>query len=373
MSPRTGRLDSVQALRGLAALAVVLWHASGLVSEYGFGFTRYFQPGSTFGVTLFFVISGFIMTYTTQRTDGSADYAVDFLIRRLARIWPVYFVATVAAMPIIPPLWLTFEWIFKSLTFQPHGVLIGNTPPALGYPVLGVGWTLNYEMYFYLVFGVSLLFGRARYLFLTAWFLATLVALPLAAGKSPTLEPTTAYGFAVTYLNLVTNPIIWLFFVGSLIGLIYSATPLSIPASRLSKAVLLVFAILVGVQWALDFRTLNGVTNAGLSLIPFFALVVLSTKAAPLPVPRPLVYLGDISYSLYLIHSIVIAWYLPIVTAIGVPIVPLTRFIGMAASIAVSLVLAALSHHWIEIKVSAAARNLLRSIVLGSSRPLPVD
>jgi len=259
------------------------------------------------------------------------------------------------------------------LTFQPNGNFVGAAPPALGYPVLGVGWTLNYEMYFYAVFGASLLFVRARYLVLTAWFMATLVALPLATGKIPSLEPTTNYGFASAYLGLVTNPIIWLFFVGSLIGLLYSATPLSIPASPWSKIATLILVIPIGLQWTFNFRAQNGVTNAGLSLIPFFAWVVLSTKAAPLRVPRSLAYLGDISYSLYLIHSLVIACFLPTVMALGVPIVPFTRCVGMGVCIAVSLAVAAVSHHWIEIKVSAAVRALLRSTLLGPTRSAPVD
>lgn len=216
------RLEFLQALRGLAALSVVLFHGSRFISPYyqGLGW-RLFGGGSSMGVDLFFVISGFIMVYTTRQNTN----ALDFGIRRFSRVWPAYAVLTLACIFIIygQGFWSNPQNITKliaSLTFIP----LSGSEGVLQYPVLNVGWTLNYEAYFYLIFGLSLLFGRYRYWVFFSYVVLSLWLLPLVAGLSPpSLSPAVKYGFSYSYITMATNPIVWLFVAGVVIGLIYQS------------------------------------------------------------------------------------------------------------------------------------------------------
>jgi exopolysaccharide production protein ExoZ len=143
LSQRPHVIANLQVLRGLAALAVVFFHTG---YTFNGGVYTQFQA-----VSVFFVISGFIMTFITR--DGASQ----FLMQRLVRIVPLYWLCTLA--PIVL-LWLTggtiwkdpsAENIAKSLLFVPYRDAFGDVVPQLG-----VGWTLNMEMYFYLIFALAL-------------------------------------------------------------------------------------------------------------------------------------------------------------------------------------------------------------------------
>ena len=143
---------NIQLLRGLAALAVAFYHAG------------YVIPGTIYtdflGVPIFFVVSGFIMTHITRApSDG-------FFLHRLVRIAPLYWLATAlyAAMVVVvyPAIGkqsdniVTITTLLSDLFFVPR--LDSNG--AIIYPVLSVGWTLNLEMYFYLLFAAALYLNR---------------------------------------------------------------------------------------------------------------------------------------------------------------------------------------------------------------------
>ena len=156
----TGNIEGLQVLRAVAALMVVLHHA------------RLSVPGSQgwpsfgeAGVDIFFVISGFVMAYTTAGLDdrqplrGRLAAAGTFLRRRAIRVAPLY--------------WLALLWtsrrdlaaghvgtdLVKDFFFIPHPNSAFHTWLA---PTLQQGWTLNYEAFFYLLFGATLLLGSRR-------------------------------------------------------------------------------------------------------------------------------------------------------------------------------------------------------------------
>ncbi|WP_181878017.1 acyltransferase family protein [Janthinobacterium lividum] len=175
-----------------------------------------FAPGAA-GVDLFFIISGFIMVYTTRDNDGSFQYFYSYMVKRISRIVPVYMVLTliywtamlIASDVVGSEFGYGLKDVIKSLLFYPLNVVSGE-PPNLGAAVLYPGWTLNYEMYFYLVFGASLLFRKMRWLALTGWIVFTLIVLPLLKGGVPVLDANLSYGWG-SYLNLLTSPMIWEF------------------------------------------------------------------------------------------------------------------------------------------------------------------
>lgn len=143
-------IDGIQVLRAVAAIMVVVFHA------------RYSVPGGahavpTFlssGVDIFFVISGYVMTLTTPATSTS-ETACLFIRKRIARIVPLY--------------WLALAWtarrgpidlnLLKDFLFIPRWDAV--YPGAIN-PIVQQGWTLNYEMLFYVAFAASILFGRWR-------------------------------------------------------------------------------------------------------------------------------------------------------------------------------------------------------------------
>lgn len=301
------KLEWVQALRGLAALAVVVTHARlFLYGTHWDAFARRFMLPAAQGVDLFFLVSGFIMVYTTVRSDGSAHYTTDFLIKRFARIWPVYAV------------WVLINWalqvvwsstpipslhdVVTSLAFLPINT---HVPPYLGLP-LSIGWTLNFEFYFYLVFGLSLLAGRFRWLAFFGWMLATLVLLPLAVTGTFSMHAEHDYGIRIAYIDQNVNPIIWDFIAGVLIGLLY-VSRIRV-ANKALLAILAACAIALACEWSFNppaIATFHGMARWGLPLSILFAAMALAFKDREPHVPRALVWLGGISYSLYLAHLIV--------------------------------------------------------------------
>jgi len=301
------KLEWVQALRGVAALMVVLTHAR--LFLYGTawdGFARRFMLPSAQGVDLFFLVSGFIMVYTTARSDGSVHYTTGFLIKRFARIWPVYAV------------WVLINWALQMLWASGPVPSVGNVatslaflpintdiPPYLGLP-LSIGWTLNFEFYFYLVFGLSLLAGRFRWLAFFGWMLGTLVLLPLAVTGTFSMHAEHNYAIGIAYVDQNVNPIIWDFIAGVAIGLLYTSRV------RVTNKVLLAIVAISALAFACErsfnataIATFHGMAGWGLPLSILFAVMALAFKDRDPHVPRALVWLGGISYSLYLVHLIV--------------------------------------------------------------------
>lgn len=162
-SPHT--ILPIQYLRGIAAAMVVYHHTRGQINSF-----EPLLPGTfgQLGVDIFFVISGFIMFVTTARTPISSG---EFVMRRIIRVAPLYWLLTClmcAAWILFPSLFKTLivtpYTFFQSLLFVPHYSL---SFPNQVLPLLVPGWTLNYEMFFYLIFAIALILPR-QYLLVSA-------------------------------------------------------------------------------------------------------------------------------------------------------------------------------------------------------------
>jgi exopolysaccharide production protein ExoZ len=164
------KLYSIQYLRAIAALAVVLFHAA--PNEAWFGALKI----GAVGVDIFFVISGFIIWIVTSQQRVSVE---DFVWNRTARIVPLYWSATLLLAALIflspasfPRQLLTWPHLVMSLLFVPHASPVDGSIM----PVVAQGWTLLYEVFFYALFAVSLLVPRT--LRMTA-VVATLIVLSI--------------------------------------------------------------------------------------------------------------------------------------------------------------------------------------------------
>jgi len=91
-------------------------------------------------------------------------------------------------------------------------------------PALAVGWSLNYEVYFYILIGLSMLFGKQRWLVLTGWLLASTLLLPLITNGYVMMNLSDCFGYAASYMSLMTNPVLLFFLTGIGISFIYNST-----------------------------------------------------------------------------------------------------------------------------------------------------
>lgn len=294
---RPGNLQSIQLLRGMAALLVVVFHLEIVIGKYGAGSFAVGQPPSHgySGVDLFFVISGVVMTTITSGAFGSPGAAGRFLARRAWRVLPLYWLYTsaVLALMIVAPGMANSssgeQSILASYLLWPQAEL----------PLLTVGWTLIHEAFFYLVMALFIASIGARMLpwMLGAWALATVAAQAWPAAHS------------VPWARVMASPLTLEFIAGALIGLYWR---------RLQPALAMPALVLGMAGFCAALFHLHGTPIDTLSTpwrVACFgapaALITLGAMAwegqRKLAAPTPLTLLGDTSYSLYLSHVFVIS------------------------------------------------------------------
>jgi len=294
----------IQALRGIAALMVVMVHARFyLRSETGvFVAENFLRPGAM-GVDLFFMLSGFLMVITTTTSDGSYKYSYEFFCKRLARIWPVYaftcvlFLAFAHYFPAFPLPLSEYTRFLESLFFIP---IDPNAPLYFSLPN-PVAWTLCFEFYFYIVFGLSLFFRQWRWVALSAWFMLTIVAIPMSTGTFNLSVTDTHRYLDFRYANLAVNPIVIEFILGMLVGKLYLANTW-LPNRYVLVSLTAAAAVLVVVLSATGVATFHGPLGWGGGVFLLFLSIAMLSKVVHLGAPAWLMWLGKVSYSLYLTH-----------------------------------------------------------------------
>jgi len=334
--PNGSRLYGLQILRFFAAFAVLFEHVMHEALSFGIAQDQTLAALEPFdfgvGVDVFFVISGFIMAYITADKFGRPGAPGQFLSRRLVRLVPLYWLFTLAmlaAMVLVPGQLahtaLNPAHILASYLFIPW---LDST--GLAHPILGLGWTLNYEMYFYMIFAVVLLLPRRV-------GLGSLVALfGMLALLHPAIDP------AQVQLSFWTDPIILEFLFG--IGL-------AVLAGRGTKLPVWIAAMLVvagaaglGIGQLTDFG--SAYHRVLLTGGPA-ALLVAGTVFWPLRRPGRvgtwLVLGGDASFTLYLSHPfsinvVILGWQK---LHLGAPwlFIVVTIVVAVLAAIVIHLVL----------------------------------
>lgn len=280
MGTNKNQLISIQYLRAIAALMVVLHHARN-PREWLF---NPLEGSNAFacGVDIFFVISGFIM-YVAARNENH----VDFLGRRVIRVVPLYWIATFSFLAIQTKfhIWLVdldkLIQVVQSLLFIPH--YHPNSTEHI-WPYLIPGWTLNYEMLFYFIFFIGLLLNRP--LLVSSLAICSLFSIGIF------LNPEAAA------LKAYTRPILLEFLCGLWIAWAYTKGVFNgfVPLVIIVGFVILLSLPLIDTgQFAIAIRILaSSMIIAGALLlgnqIQHFKLLNL---------------LGDASYSIYLTHTVI--------------------------------------------------------------------
>ncbi|EHJ9983363.1 acyltransferase [Vibrio parahaemolyticus] len=287
MSQESKQIVSIQILRGIAAWLVVYHHYSqaffswdmsnSIFGTWSGDILRYYGK---LGVDIFFVISGFIIFLSAQK----AASAKVFIKNRLYRIIPPYWFYTLLLLflSFLIPDSISSDWtiisIIKSLLFIYHE----NPSPILGgYPYLTVGWTLNFEVIFYILCMASM------FLFKKNWHIAIIILLLFSREIWP--FESMSYFFESKYIRE--------FGWGIIIGLLYTKNLLKIN-NRVSF-----FALIASIV----FFAMGGAQENKILAIVLLVTSLLMYDGKLLN-KKPfsyLVKLGDYSYSTYLVHAAV--------------------------------------------------------------------
>ncbi|MGA3371574.1 MAG: acyltransferase [Terracidiphilus sp.] len=349
---RKNTLAGLTSIRFFAAIWVVFHHL-----RFGWKppelLDRFFDAGYS-GVTLFFILSGFILSYNYLPREFTLR---DFWSARMARILPIYFFALLVSFPFsagfsrmngqaffpsaLPAFFLVQAWI-------PRSALTWNWP----------GWSLSVEAFFYLLFPFLLrpfarLAQRHAALVLGAiWMLSlipsTLYALALPEGPVDTMSRFVG----LTIIKF--NPLLRLpeFLIGIALGVLY-LNGAHIPRPRLAAAgcVLALVFIVLG-PWRLPYPVIHN----GL-LAPLYGVLILAVASEPKMLANPILeLLGESSYSLYLLHASVIVYCSMFAGRLHWPVHGSFCLIWAAIAVLVSIA----SYKFIEVP----ARRFLRSTLM---------
>lgn len=333
----TRHFNSIQALRGITALFVALEHV------------RFLSCGA-FGVDIFFCISGFMAMFASHHT------AKDFVKKRVIRIYPFYALMTIGTFFLL----LLFPGMFhltqadpvsliKSLLFIPFEISEGVIQP-----LVRVGWTVNYEMIFYLLFALSMRISHKYRGLICSGFLMALVLLShILPFESTAL---TFYGDYIQLefiLGIITYYVVrkmYEFCAGGnkryITGLCYISC-LLVP---------ILFLLLAITKQQTPIAGMGRVLYWGL---PAFVIVLLTfVMDLRLKTPKWLVLLGNMSFSIYLIHYYPLMFIdraiysLEFFSPMAVPV----TILGLAVVVAVSYV----TYQLIEKKFSGYLRQLIK-------------
>jgi exopolysaccharide production protein ExoZ len=365
------KLDSLQALRGIAAMMVVVYHTGTLYAVHtGQVLMGNVMRAGFAGVDVFFVLSGLVIFWVHGRDIGQPQQAGRFVVKRAFRLLPVYWVV-VGLKLLKDPSALSGGALLATLLLLPTAT-----------PFINVSWTLSYELVFYFLFFLVIVLPRG-------WP----SLLPLASMAMLALLPTPDVGanaFVGYLLRFIFNPHLAEFLFGVAVGWAlrrYGAPSVKICAG-LALVGLLAFlaAAAVGTVWSMSLTTQAGFTayevaelhsNAifthavwwlGLPAALVIAGVVGLELQGRLRMPwrGPLVWVGDLSYSLYLTHGFVVhgllSWAFFRSVATDHPAVLLLAWLG-------TLLLARVFYQFIEVPAMELGRRLTAKKLATSSGP----
>jgi len=326
-------------LRGFAAVLILFTHLELVLPRIGL---REFGGG---GVDVFFAISGFIMVYTTTNRPVTA---VSFMSDRIARIVPLYWLITLAVftLALLRPSLLqttTADWgeLVQSLLFIPFK----KTNDIMA-PILFVGWTLNYEMFFYALFALGLcLPGRCT------GPIAVVGCLLLLVGSGP-LQQTDVGRF-------YSNPTMIDFAFGIVLGLVYHRLPGIRLSLRIITTVGITIAAVLIVVLPLEFPTAPSLATQGVPAALVVGGGLVLEKSGWAVRSRLCLLLGAVSYSMYLTHVFVTETAQKVAAVIQPD--ALTTGLFIILTLVAVLMVAVLVHYSFEKPLSNMFRRLLRT------------
>ena len=270
------KIDSIQILRFLAAFSVMMVH----LPLFGFG---------AWGVDIFFVISGFIMMYVTESNERS------FLVKRIIRIVPLYWMLTLGVFSIaifFPNLLnntsANLEHLIKSLFFIPF-----DKNGTGHFPILFLGWTLNFEIIFYLLFSISLFVSKRNRLILCSALIILFLFSNFLLSKKNFIFSTYYEFIFLEFIFGMVAFIIWNKFKNKITNSFFNH---------------FIFFLIIFVV-AIILSNLNFIRVIHYGIFSFALLIYFLFFLNNLKFPKTLVSLGDASYCMYLLHPYIVQFF----------------------------------------------------------------
>lgn len=341
-APPSGRLVAIEALRGVAALSVAVAHVLGVAAADGVAPSLPLAVPWLAGVDVFFVVSGFVMVHAARERFGRPGARRDFLSHRVARVVPLYWIVTTVfvVLALLRPSAFTdpldgWRTVLASYVFVPWPRADGSL-----LPVFRLGWTLQFEALFYLIFAAWV--GARRGIGL-AGILACLVGLVALGVAWPAAPPTVRFW---------TDPILLEFALGMVLAMARDA------GARLNLAVA---PCLVAAGLGLLLRT--GEVPLGWMRPLAYGLPAVLLVALALLRPRPVLpslvrwlalRAGALSYALYLSHLFAVRGVRE-----AARLVPLPGAMFVPVALVAAVALAVVVHWWIERPAVASVRRWL--------------
>ncbi|MCF7809199.1 MAG: acyltransferase [Candidatus Marinimicrobia bacterium] len=342
---------SIQVLRGFAAIAIVFIHMNGIIRQYGSSHKYLFASTeiANAGVDVFFVISGVIMAIITARMKGGDTGALSFLLRRATRIYPIYWIYL--GLFVIGNLLIQGSIMETSGHLTPMSVLLSAfLIPNQDLPILIIGWTLEFEIYFYLL--ITLLIAVKRHIEIK-YLYAGSIFLVLAG---------TFFQADLAIWSLATDPLLIEFSMGFFIGSLYLKRPDLNPTPFLVIAAALVLLEIFGLSAAEVFdmygTRFGRLTRFGLPAVFIVTGFLFANPFFRKYSPPILESIGNASYSLYLSHLLILSIIGKLWAILG-----LARYLPdlMFAVILLAgcLLWASISYQYMELPMIRLSRRLL--------------
>ncbi|WP_337658439.1 acyltransferase family protein [Sphingorhabdus sp. Alg231-15] len=330
------KIHSIQFLRFVAATLVVLFHAhlalsKELLSSGGDKTQLYLFGFGAVGVHIFFVISGYIMVLTNSQANRAFD-AKRFFRKRIIRIYPIYWL--LAALYILVNTAIGSGYEFSLYNLISALLLLPDNAPL----IIGPAWTLSYEMYFYLMFGIAMIFGLLRGIFLLSAFFFLAMAFGVIVGpENESLAMATnslliefLFGVWIAYITGRNKLPKWLGYISVLLSIMLFSGGLLAGYESLPSAII----------W--------GIPSAFLIM----GVVILEHYHQPAFVEK-LSPLGDSSYTLYLAHILIITLLVLITKAVSISLLPILLLTAIFTIIAITV------SHLFHLYVEAPMTNRL--------------
>ena len=336
----------LQLLRGLAALMIVFLHLGVAEARYGSSGWQYldgFRVGAA-GVDIFFVISGFVMMLVIYNKMISP---VLFLKNRLSRIYPNYWIYFL----IVVLVWLIQPgWVNSSLPGTPDFLSSLLLFPSSGPPVVSVAWTLEFEIFFYLVFTFFLWISRQ---YLAPLLISTFTVLVLLG---------VIYQPESLLLERLTHPLLLEFSAGVLLGRVLMLRQIPGAWLTIPVAVLIFILYQTGLELIQIFPVgihLERLVNFGIPAVLLVLGMVSLDMKYDIAYPDLFIKVGDASYTLYLSHILVISASGKLYQALGLNEI-LSNFIFIMGMLILCILSALLAYRYLELPLLAYVRKALK-------------
>ncbi len=347
------KIHSIQYLRGIAAVLIVLYHSTGLIGNSW----KELLQNARIGVDIFFIMSGFIIYFITNNKN-EMKLSI-FAIKRLLRVFPLFLLVWLIVSILCYGDKKFSDVIASAFLFH---IDYNAGAPAYGFNLIGPAWTLTYEIYFYILFALC---GTLSYRFrgvLSSMLLISLpVMLQLYFNNSFSLTSYAHSNFHLTSLyqspfKVLSSTMLWEFVGGIILAYVYTTNRERIQNSPKTPRIIVSIILLLFFIYSVFFYGIipQGITGVFYQSMAIIISALLLEDILNVTV-KPLEFLGDISYSMYLVHWAIIKVFITFFPGIWSAKLGFTGlFYFVASTIFISYVL----HRFIEKPFISLARKI---------------